>query len=154
MSQTDSPPSSPSDPVGIVQRETILAEPGWPAAFASASSAEVQLGDVPPGAELDVFLGTWCGDSRREVSRFFRALDRVEGELPFSLRLIAVDRSKQTPAGHTDGLDIRFVPTFIVRRDGVEVGRIVESAPHGIETDLLNLLQGTAQGVISGRTDL
>ena len=40
------------------------------------------------------------------------------------------------------------------RCDGVEVGRIVESAPHGVEVDLLALLNGTATGVLSLRTDL
>jgi hypothetical protein len=46
------------------------------------------------------------------------------------------------------------VPTFIVRRGGHEVGRVVEEAPHGIETDLLALLTGEAGGVLSGRPDL
>jgi hypothetical protein len=46
------------------------------------------------------------------------------------------------------------VPTFIVVRGGREVGRIVESSPNGVESDLLALLTGKAQGVISTRKDL
>lgn len=54
----------------------------------------------------------------------------------------------------TAGRDLRFVPTFIVERDGHEVGRIVEVSPNGIERDLLDLLSGARSGVISARTDL
>jgi hypothetical protein len=110
------------------------------------------LADVPPGAEVDVFLGTWCGDSRRVVSRLFVALERIDP--PFSIRFIAVDRDKRDPEGRSEGRDIRYVPTIIVRRDGLEVGRIVESAPHGVEVDLLMLLRGEAEGTLSLRTDL
>lgn len=146
----------PADPVGVVDRETVLAARGWSEAFATAEPAEEParaLAAVGPGARVEVFLGTWCGDSRREVARFFRALD-VAGEVPFEVELIGVDRSKRTPDGRTEGRDIRFVPTFIVSRDGTELGRIVESAPDGVERDLLSLLDGSRTGTISGRTDL
>jgi hypothetical protein len=34
------------------------------------------------------------------------------------------------------------------------VGRVVETAPHGIENDLLALLTGAVGGVVSAREDL
>ncbi len=46
------------------------------------------------------------------------------------------------------------MPTFVVLRDGREVGRIVEESPHGVERDLLALLDGSARGVVSARDDL
>ena len=49
---------------------------------------------------------------------------------------------------------VQYLPTFIVRRDGHEVGRIVETAPNGIEHDLLALLTGKAHGVLTTRQDL
>lgn len=134
--------------------ETTL--PNWQDEIARASvdeDAARALAEVPPGAEVDVFLGTWCGDSRRVVSRLFVALERVPAP-PFTLRFIAVDRSKNDPEGLSAGRDIRFVPTIIVRRDGREVGRIVESAPHGVEADLLALLRGEAEGILTLRDDL
>ena len=141
-------------PVTRTEIETSL--PAWHDEIAAASvdtEAARALADVPPGAEVVVFLGTWCGDSRRVISRLFVALEEVPAP-PFSLELIAVDRSKRDPDGRADGRDIRFVPTIIVMRDGAEVGRIVESAPHGVESDLLALLRGEASGTISLRTDL
>ena len=127
--------------------------PAWTGAIASADPADEtarSLVAVPPGAEVDVFLGTWCGDSRREVSRLFVALGIAEavGPLPFSLRFIGVDRSKVAP-GLSERAELQYVPTIIVRRDGVEVGRIVETATRGIEQDLYDLLTGARTGWIS-----
>lgn len=145
------------DVVGLTSRAAIeSALPAWADAAASADPYDDParaLATVLPGAEIDVFLGTWCGDSRREVSRLFRALELVPEPWPFTVRWIGVDRMKQAP-GLTEGADLRYVPTIIVRRDGVELGRIIESAPRGIEVELLDLLTGRTTGVITGRTDL
>jgi hypothetical protein len=143
-----------SDVVGVTSRAAIeAAVPAWRDAIAAADPADDTaraLAAVPPGAEVDVFLGTWCGDSRREVSRLFAALAIAEreGALPFALRFVGVDRAKTAP-GLTDGVDLRFVPTVVVRRDGREIGRIVETATRGIEQDLLDLLTGARRGWIS-----
>jgi hypothetical protein len=144
--------------VGDATREQIeQAAPEWVQAevdSAPDTTAATALASVEPGADVTVFLGTWCGDSRREVPRLWRALDQSGGSLPFALHYIAVDRQKQEPQGRTARERIAYVPTFIVRRGGQEVGRIVEQAPDGIERDLLDLLTGRAHGVVSSRTDL
>jgi len=148
--------------LGNVQREQVeAAAPDWvEAEVSSAPDAEAvkRLAAVAPGATVTVYLGSWCGDSRREVSRFWRALDQARGpnggEVPFAVSYVGVDHSKKEPAALVAESGLRYVPTFIVRRDGREMGRIVESAPHGIERDLLSLLDGSAQGLLTGRTDL
>ncbi len=148
--------------VGPVERQEVeQARPDWVSeeveSHPDAASARA-LTEVPAGAEVTVFLGTWCSDSRRELARLWRALDEAgvatADELPFHLEYIGVDRRRQEPTGHVDGADLRFVPTFVVRRGGHEVGRIVESSPHGVERDLLDLLTGEASGVLSTRADL
>jgi len=148
--------------VGITSREEIEAElPAWREAREAATidvDAAGRLRTVTPGATVDVFLGTWCGDSRREVSRLFRALEPADGEvaaLPFAIRFVGVDRAKTAP-GFTEDVGLRYVPTIVVRRDGHEVGRIVESVPGGVgvERALLELLDGTRTGVTSGRPGL
>ena len=151
-------PSPFDDTVGLTTRAAIEARHEH---WRSADSAPVRatseaLANVPPGAEVDVFLGTWCGDSRQQITRLFVALEIAESPhpLPFSLRYIAVDRLKhafdaETNRELTEGQDIRFVPTIIVRREGVEVGRIVEHPTRSIEEDLLDLLRGTRTGFLS-----
>jgi hypothetical protein len=125
----------------------------WQAAFAGANpsvEASRALASVPPGGEVLVVLGTWCGDSRREVSRFVKALDAA-GPVPFGTRWIGVDREKKAPGFDAQALGIRYVPTFIVSRGGHEIGRVVESSPDGIELDVAALLREEKRGVISAR---
>jgi hypothetical protein len=153
--------ADPSVLVGEVSREQVeAAVSDWVQAEVESvpdTEAARALATVPPGAEVTIYLGTWCGDSRRELSRLWKAFDAAglsQGSLPFVLDYIGVDPAKQEPARLLLGSGLQYVPTVVVRRDGHEVGRIVESAPGGIERDLLSLLDGSAQGLISGRSEL
>jgi len=97
------------------------------------------------GVTVDVFFGTWCSDSRREVPRMLELL-AVLGFPETDLRLIAVDNSdelhKRSPGGEEAGLEIYRVPTFVVKRGGEEVARIVEHPALSLERDLLAILEG------------
>ncbi|HEX5759379.1 MAG TPA: hypothetical protein VF121_09315 [Thermoanaerobaculia bacterium] len=162
------PPTAPAPEAAPAAEEPILTGevtreqveeflPDWvqEEVAAQPDAAAVQaLAAVPAGAEVTVYLGTWCSDSRRELARFWRVLDEAGGTLPFALRYVAVGRDKNEPAALTAGAGLLYVPTFVVERDGREVGRIVEAAPRGIEGDLAALLDGTASGVVSAREDL
>ena len=97
------------------------------------------------GISLDIFMGTWCGDSKREVPRFYKILD----ELDFpeeNLRLVNVDKTpkayKQSPTHEERGKLIHRVPTFIIYKEGKEIGRIVESPVTSLEMDFLQILKG------------
>lgn len=144
--------------VGETTRQKIEeALPNWAQAEADANpdaASSQALASVPPGADVTIFLGTWCGDSRREVPRLWKALRLAGGNVPFAIHYIGVDRDKKEPVAPVTNNDIRYVPTFIVQREGREVGRVVEESPNGIEKDLLALLTGQARGVISTRPDL
>ena len=90
-----------------------------------------------------IFLGTWCGDSRREVPRLIRILK--EANFPEDqLKIVAVDRRepnvKKSPYGEEWGLQIKRVPTFILIKDGREINRIVESPIESLERDMLRII--------------
>jgi hypothetical protein len=148
--------------VGPVTRAEIEAhQPDWVAAEVEAApdaEAAQALTRVEPGAEVTVYLGTWCSDSKRELSRLWRGLDDAgvfaEDDLPFAIEYVAVDREKTDPAGRAAAAGIEYVPTFVVSRGGEEAGRMVEESVAGIEHDLLALLSGEATGVLSARPDL
>jgi hypothetical protein len=144
--------------IGPTTREQIeTAVHDWvQAEVEAAPDAEVarQLASVEQGAEVTVFLGTWCSDSRREVPRLWKALALAGGDVPFGVRYVGVDRDKKEPADAVAQSEVLYLPTFIVHRDGRETGRIVETSPHGIEHDLLDLLTGKARGVLTTREDL
>lgn len=89
---------------------------------------------------LEVFMGTWCEDSKREYPRLMKILD--EAKFP-EQRMVtyAVNESKKSFYGEEEGKDIRFVPTIIFYRGGKEVGRIVESPVSGsLEEDILMIV--------------
>ncbi len=64
-------PAKSEDLVGPATREQIEgSSPEWVQAQVDAkpdAATAKALASVPPGAEVTIFLGTWCGDSRREV---------------------------------------------------------------------------------------
>lgn len=143
--------------VGLVTREEVEAVmPDWVLATVAATP-DIALADVMAdalsAAEVNVFFGTWCADSGRELPRLWRVLDEAGVLDPAEIRYIGVNREMTEPAAYVTGQDLKFVPTFVVSRGGEEVGRIVESSPNGIESDLLALLRGDKAGLITGRED-
>ncbi len=147
------------DPIlGVTDREEILEYvPDWVGELVRAEPdivAAQRLANPAPEVEVNVFFGSWCSDSRRELARLWRALETTGGEAGFRIRYIGVDRAKQEPADLVAGKEILYVPTLIVSRAGTETGRIVESAPGGVEADLADLVAGDVTGWLSGRDDL
>lgn len=94
---------------------------------------------------IDVYLGTWCGDSKREVTRFLKIVDESELSMD-QVRLIGLDnrsgKTKQGPDGEEVGLNIHRVPTFIFKKDGEEIGRIVEFPASTLEMDIAQIMAG------------
>jgi len=94
---------------------------------------------------IKVFYGTWCGDSKREIPKFYKVIDEI-GFDEGLLEMIAVDRKpkayKASPNGEEKGLNIHRVPTFIFYKNNKEVGRIVEYPKEDFERDMLTITSG------------
>ncbi|MEP6682415.1 MAG: thioredoxin family protein [Parafilimonas sp.] len=77
-----------------------------------------------------IFGGTWCPDTQNLLPQFYRLTDAA-GYADSSITLIGVDHSKTT----LDNLNTTFhlvnVPTFIILKNGKEVGRVVEYGESG-----------------------
>ncbi|MCK6615810.1 MAG: thioredoxin family protein [Ignavibacteriaceae bacterium] len=104
---------------------------------------ESAIDDLNPDPEeitITVVLGTWCGDSRREFPHFAKLMDLI-GFPRKNITIIAVNRSKVAEGDEVAALDIQFVPTFIVYRNGNEIGRIIESPALSLEEDLAAILK-------------
>ena len=87
------------------------------------------------------FMGTWCGDSKRETPRFYKILDETGFDQDY-FELVTVGRNKKTPNNLQEGFNIIRVPSFIFYKDGEEVGRFVEYPRETLEKDILNILTG------------
>jgi tetratricopeptide (TPR) repeat protein len=96
--------------------------------------------------EVDVYLGTWCGDSKKWVPKFIKLWDEIglnRNQLKFIALYGFVDgKYKQGPNREEKNKDIHRVPTFIVKRNGKEIARIVESPNNDLETDLAQIALG------------
>ena len=102
--------------------------------------------------KIDIFFGTWCGDSRREVPRMLKILDNC-GIPADKIRLVLVDYRyplyKASPTHEERGKFIFRVPTFIISDHKesdtyTEMGRIVEYPVTTLEKDMLTILNGEA----------
>lgn len=95
---------------------------------------------------IEVFLGTWCRDSQREIPRFYKIVDMLKEQgVEIPIEYVAVDRSKTEPRELTNGRGIELVPTIIVTRGGEEIGRIVEAPASLLEDDLLAIFAGAGR---------
>ncbi|MEM6297988.1 MAG: hypothetical protein AAF740_04775 [Bacteroidota bacterium] len=96
--------------------------------------------------EVEIYLGTWCGDSKEWVPRFVKLWDELgmkREQLQFTALYYGVDgKYKQGPNGEEKGKKIHRVPTFIFKQDGKEVARMVESPVNDLETDLAQIALG------------
>lgn len=97
------------------------------------------------GKQFLIFLGTWCGDSKREVPRLFKLFDYCNVK-PEQIKLVLVSNHdsayKQSPTHEEKGMNILRVPTLIVLENNKEINRIVESPIENLEKDLLKILTG------------
>ncbi|MEM6369906.1 MAG: hypothetical protein AAGD10_03435 [Myxococcota bacterium] len=147
------PSTSPAEAVAESVRSVLQRDPAWGQVYARARPSPAQLRRleaVEPEISVLVVYGEWCSDSRREVPLYWKALDQAKVRFETAFR--AVDRSKTGPG--LEDLEILYVPTFVIRREGVEVGRLVESAETDLLSDLLAVMEGGRAGVLSGRPEL
>ncbi|MFK7952414.1 MAG: hypothetical protein AB8B73_06175 [Ekhidna sp.] len=100
--------------------------------------------DLPDS--ITIFMGTWCGDSRREVPKFIRMLESRDYDMN-KLNIICLNTGfqnyKQAPDREERGVGIHRVPTFILHDEqDVEIGRIVEEPVVSLEKDFAQIMKG------------
>lgn len=94
---------------------------------------------------IEIYLGTWCGDSKYWVPRFIKLWDDLKldrNKLKFIALYDTEDKYKIGPNGEEKGKLIHRVPTFIFKSDNVEQARIVESPVNNLITDIAQIALG------------
>jgi len=131
----------PCDKAALLEGEfAAWTKPGYTAYQPDGSDCLELLGRTCwAGVKVEVFFATWCGDSKYQVPRFLRMAELAQ--MPDScLQLIALDGDKCGPCGEEQNRQIHRVPTFIVSRGGVELGRIVEWTDRSLAEDLWRIV--------------
>jgi thiol-disulfide isomerase/thioredoxin len=92
--------------------------------------------------KIQIFMGTWCGDSKREMPHMIKLLEQAGMSNYEIIGTYDTDTLyKVSPQHEEKGLNIFRVPTFIVYKDGKEMNRIIEFPKESFEKDLLTILQ-------------
>ena len=131
---------------GVGPDQVLKIAPEWKMmhdAYAPASAAVETIRSAATAGKgelrLEVVFGSWCEDSLNHVPPLIKILEQV-GKEHLPVDFFGVDRTKHDPEGKTAGWKIERVPTFIVTRKGIEIGRIVENPKGTLEADLAEIL--------------
>jgi len=133
--------------LGTQERKTLESEPyseWFMSSYKNHTIDKESLLAIKEGLKdvrINVFMGTWCEDSQREVPAFFKILDEADYESD-TVKLITVSEDKTVPEELVKGKNITNVPTFIFMKDGKELGRIVEYPLESLEKDMAKILSG------------
>jgi len=132
------------DIIGVFSSNELLDEPYnlWYEAEYQYSPDKQVINDIinlQSDFKITIVLGTWCSDSQTQVPRFLKILDEINYNTDGFL-LIGVDRQKKVDNFDIEKYNIEKVPTFIIYRGNVEIGRIIETPTKSLEEDLFDIL--------------
>lgn len=134
--------------LGIVKKSDFLTEPyeEWFLPEYREYQPDVailkEIGNKLNAFEIESFIGSWCGDSKRELPRFIKILESLDFPAA-NHKIFALDEDKKSSEGFENGKDIKRVPVFILYSNRKESGRIVEyPATDSLEKDLLSIVNG------------
>ena len=133
--------------VGAIQKEDLMQAPysSWfEPTYESYEPSQQALETIKNNIgeyDIKIFMGTWCGDSRREVPRFYKLLEESNYDMD-KLEVQAVRLDKTLPDDLQKEYDIHHVPTIIFYKNGEEVDRFVEYAQDTLEEDIAKIVSG------------
>lgn len=133
--------------IGIANRDSFNYDPfkkWYDSRYAQYNTDKNVIEELKPlinNYTIKGFMGTWCGDSKRGVPRFYKILEETGFDQSY-FELVTVGRNKKTPDNLQEGFDLIRVPTFIFFKNGKEVGRFVERPRETLEKDMLKILKG------------
>lgn len=94
------------------------------------ASALQALKTYKDSINIIAFGGTWCGDTKSILPKFFAFTDAA-GFSQDRITLLGVDRNKKTIQHLSEAFGITNVPTIIVMKNGKEIGRVIEYGKYG-----------------------
>jgi thiol-disulfide isomerase/thioredoxin len=108
------------------------------------SSTIVSLIGAFKKKNIEIFAGTWCGESKADLPQFLKILKEA-GVDSSRVKLIFLNNTallfKQSPQHEEAGKNIVRTPTYIIYDGRKELGRIIDSPVESFEKDLLKILR-------------
>jgi len=141
LSACNSQSEVPKIAIGSIEKETLLSTyKPFMKHFENVSLTSEQVAEVkawPDSISIDIYFGTWCPDSQREVPILLKAL---ADNSKVAFNLIALDMHKSDPKGLAKKAKIGFTATFVVLKNNQEIGRVVERPKIDLITDLNQII--------------
>ncbi|MEQ9091503.1 MAG: thioredoxin family protein [Balneola sp.] len=97
------------------------------------------LNAIQDSVLVDVFMGMWCHDSKREIPAFFKIMESIDNPL-ITANYTALEYRRRGPKDIIKENNIKRTPTFIIYKNGKEVGRIIEEVEVSMESDLYQII--------------
>ncbi len=138
----------PQMAVGSIEQEQLLhTYQPFNEYFDQFSLTSEQIAKVkawPKDIRFDVYFGTWCPDSQREVPKLLKALTFNR---QLTADLIALDMHKTDPNNLAKKAKIKFTATFIVLKQGKEIGRVVERPKDSLIDDIDVIIKNNSTSI-------
>ena len=132
--------------LGELSKKQIFAHsPDWEkeaAAYSPNPEIIEGLNHVKFEVKIEIVLGIWCPDAKRNVSAYFKIMDMTNNPL-ITTTLVGIPKEKAARKPYIEGKNIQRVPTFIIIVGNEEKGRIIENPVKSIEEDLLDIISGS-----------
>lgn len=132
---------TPRYALGTVEGKQILEQfPKFAKAFDNfviSKEQQEQVKKWPNKLHIDVYFGTWCHDSQREIPRFLKVMQL---NTDINVNLVALDYDKSDPKGLAEQQGVKYTPTMIIYYDNKELGRVIERPKVSLIDDISALL--------------
>ena len=95
--------------------------------------------------DIVVMMGTWCGDTKDLLPKFYKTLQMANYPL-LQLTMYGLNRKKEALNYEEQLYKVKNIPVFILFKNHKEIGRITESVEQSIEKDLVKLVKKEIEG--------
>ena len=108
--------------------------------YAPNEDAIEYLGAYRDSLSIYVFLGDWCKESTKYIPQLIKVFQLYDNDF-ITVSYVAVNASKKQPEIFLNMFDIEYIPSVVVLKNEIELGRIEEKPHTLIETDLVRILK-------------
>ncbi len=110
--------------------------------YTPEATAVAGLKTAKDSIHILAFGGTWCDDTKTIFPKFFAITDAAAFPQE-RITILGVDRDKKTVNHLSEAFNVTLVPTFIVLKNGKEIGRVVEYGKYGMfDKELGDIING------------
>ncbi|MBN1998381.1 thioredoxin family protein [candidate division KSB1 bacterium] len=130
--------------IETVDKELMFGNEEWKAVYDAYTIDPDALGilqkKVGEKLKIDVYLGTWCSDSRDHVPCFIKIIEALNNPNVEVSYFNVESKDEPDVKFYIEEYQIDRLPTFVFYRNGKEIGRVVERPQGTLMQHILKIL--------------